>query len=109
MASKKSVEVFVKFIIDQVGCYYWFGCIGQKASWSLFYDRKKAYPDMYKANDYAKQIANPKPCFDCAGLVKSPWCYPKYDSSVDLGATGIYNKCTVKGKLTNANQLKRGH
>ena len=109
MATKKSVDVFLDFIVKQVGNYYWFGCIGQKASWSLYNDRKKAYPSAYTANDYAKQIANPKPCFDCAGLVKSLWCYPKYDASVDLGATGIYNKCSKKGKLTNVNQLKNGY
>lgn len=104
----KSKE-YVKFITSKVGCYYWFGTIGQKSSWQLYYDRKKAYPNQYKQNDYAKQIANPKQCFDCAGLVKSPFVYPKYNASFDLGATGIYGKCTVKGKLTSSTKLYDGY
>ena len=106
---KKSVSAFLDFVTSKVGCYYWFGTVGQMASAALLADRRKAYPDMYKATDYAKQIANPKQCFDCAGLVKSMWVYPKYNAADDLGATSIYNKCSVKGKLTNVNQLKNGY
>lgn len=91
---------YVKWAYEQVGCYYWFGTIGQKASLKLFEDRKKAYPSQYKnIKDYESQIANPKPCFDCAGLVKSKWVYPKYNAADDLGATGLYGKCTIKGLL----------
>ena len=96
-----NVSEYIEFVKSKVGCYYWFGTIGQKSSWSLYEDRKKAYPAQYKATDYAEQIANPKQCFDCAGLVKSPWVYPKYNAADDLGATGIYGKCTIKGKLDN--------
>lgn len=91
---------FVKWAYEQVGCYYWFGTIGQKSSLKLFEDRKKAYPSQYKnIKDYESQIANPKPCYDCAGLVKSKWVYPKYNAADDLGATGIYGKCSIKGLL----------
>lgn len=103
------VSEYIKFITSKVGCYYWFGTIGQKSSWSLFYDRKKAYPNQYKnVEDYRKQIENPKQCFDCAGLVKSPFVYPKYNSAYDLGATGIYGKCKVKGPLTSNTKLYDG-
>lgn len=103
------VSEYIKFITSKVGCYYWFGTIGQKSSWSLFYDRKKSYPNQYKnVEDYRKQIENPKQCFDCAGLVKSPFVYPKYNGAYDLGATGIYGKCKVKGKLTASTKLYDG-
>ena len=95
----KQVSEFLKFVTDQVGNYYWYGTFGQKASVSLYNDRKAAYPKQYTASDYKEQIADPKPCFDCAGLVKSMWVYPKYNASDDLGATGIYGKCKVKGPL----------
>lgn len=107
--SKMKVSAYLDFINSAYG-YYWFGCIGQKSSWALFYDRKKAYPSAYKnVEDYRKQIENPKPCYDCAGMVKSPFVYPKYNSAYDLGATGIYGKCTKKGDLTSEKQLKPGY
>lgn len=107
---KVKVSDFITFIKSKMGCYYWFGTIGQKSSWGLFYDRKKAYPSQYKnVEDYRSQIENPKQCFDCAGLVKSLFVYPTYHSQYDLGATGIYGKCTKKGKLTSISQLKDGY
>ena len=105
----KQVSEFLEFIKAQIGNYYWFGTFGQTASVSLYNDRKAAYPDKYKATDYKEQIANPKPCFDCAGLVKSMWVYPKYNAADDLGATGIFGKCKVKGVLSNESQLKPGY
>lgn len=95
-----------KTFIDGAYGYYWMGTIGQMASWSLYYDLKKDYPKYYTASDFSKQIANPKPCYDCAGLVKSPFVYPKYNASYDKGATGIYNACNKKGKLSSESQLK---
>lgn len=105
----KKVNDYLSFIKKQVGNYYWFGTFGQKASWALYNNRKKAYPKYYTASDFASQIAHPKPCFDCAGLVKSPFVYPKYNAKDDLGASGIYGKCKVKGKLTSEKQLKPGY
>lgn len=106
---KRKVNEFLSFIKKQVGSYYWYGTFGQKASWALYNDRKKAYPRYYTASDFASQIAQPKPCFDCAGLVKSLWVYPKYNPSDDLGASGIYGKCKVKGALRSSTQLKPGY
>lgn len=105
----KQVSEFLEFVKAQVGNYYWFGTFGQKASVSLYNDRKAAYPNQYKATDYKEQIADPKPCFDCAGLVKSLWVYPKYNAADDLGATGIYGKCKIKGALSSESQLKPGY
>lgn len=94
------VSEYIEFVKSKVGCYYWYGTIGQKSSMKLFEDRKKSYPSHYKdIKDYESQIANPKQCFDCAGLVKSPWVFPKYNAADDLGATGLYGKCSIKGVL----------
>lgn len=93
------VSEYIEFVKSKVGCYYWYGTFGQKASKSLYNEKSKQYPSQYKASDFDEQIANPKQCFDCAGLVKSPWVYPKYNSADDLGATGLYGKCTIKGTL----------
>lgn len=103
------VKEFVDFIKSKVGCYYWYGTFGQIASKRLYDEKKKQYPNYYTASDFPEQIANPKQCFDCAGLVKSPFLYPKYNSAYDLGATGIYGKCSVKGKLVHEVQLKDGY
>lgn len=103
------VKEFVDFIKSKVGCYYWFGTFGQTASKRLYEEKKKQYPNYYTASDFEQQIANPKQCFDCAGLIKSPFLYPKYNSAYDLGATGIYGKCSVKGKLVHEVQLKDGY
>ena len=105
----KKVSEFLDFINKQVGCYYWYGTFGQKASMSLYNEKSKQYPKYYTASDFPEQIANPKPCYDCAGLVKSMWVYPKYNAADDLGATGIYGKCTVKGAFVNPKQLKPGY
>ena len=107
--NKIKVSDYIKFIKSKMGCYYWYGTFGQKASKALYAEKKKQYSKYYTASDYDKQIANPKQCFDCAGLVKSPFVYPTYHSEYDLGATGIYGKCIKKGKLTNINQLKNGY
>lgn len=103
------VGEYLDFIKSQVGCYYWYGTFGQKASKQLYNEKKAQYPKYYTASDFPEQIANPKPCYDCAGLVKSPFVYPKYNAADDLGATGIYGKCTVKGLILNPKQLKPGY
>lgn len=90
---------FVQWAYEKVGCYYWYGTFGQKASKQLYNEKKNQYPKYYTASDYESQIANPKQCYDCAGLVKSKWVYPKYNAADDLGATGLYGKCTIKGVL----------
>lgn len=99
---------FASYCKSKEGCYYWFGTFGQKASKALYLEKKKQYPKYYTASDFEKQIANPKQCFDCAGLIKSIILLKKYSASDDLGATGIYGKCKVKGKITDINKLKEG-
>lgn len=100
---------FCNFIRSKVGCYYWYGTFGQTASNALYKQKKAQYPSQYEWSDFPEQIANPKQCFDCAGLVKSPFVFPTYNSAYDLGATGIYGKCKVKGKLVHEVQLYNGY
>ena len=104
-----SVLEFISYVTSKVGCYYWFGTFGQKASKSLYITKKAQYPKQYTANDYEQQIANPKQCFDCAGLIKSIVIYPDYRAEYDVGANAMYNKCTLKGKLSDIKQLKSGY
>ena len=99
---------FASYCKSKVGCYYWFGTFGQMASRALYNEKKKQYPKYYTASDFDKQISNPKQVFDCAGLVKSIILLKKYSASDDLGATGIYGKCKVKGKIQDINKLKVG-
>ncbi len=90
---------YVKWAYEQVGCYYWYGTFGQKASKQLYNEKKNQYPKYYTASDFEAQIAKPTAVYDCAGLVKSKWVFPKYNTADDLGATGLYGKCTIKGVL----------
>lgn len=99
---------FASYAKSKVGCYYWFGTFGQKASKALYAEKKAQYPKYYTASDFSKQIANPKQVFDCAGLVKSIILLKKYTPADDLGATGIYSKCKVKGVIKDINALKVG-
>ena len=99
---------FASYAKSKVGCYYWFGTFGQKASKALYAEKKAQYPKYYTASDFSKQIANPKQVFDCAGLVKSIILLKKYTPADDLGCTGIYSKCKVKGVIKDINALKVG-
>lgn len=104
----KKVSEFLDFINKQVGSYYWYGTFGQKASKQLYNEKKAQYPKYYTSLDFMVQIEYPKACYDCAGLVKSMWVYPKYNAADDLGATGIYGKCKVKGAIDKS-ILKPGY
>lgn len=99
---------FASYAKSKVGCYYWYGTFGQKASKALYAEKKAQYPKYYTASDFSAQIANPKQVFDCAGLVKSIILLKKYVPADDLGATGIYGKCKVKGKISSFSDLKVG-
>lgn len=98
----------VEYCKAKVGCYYWYGTFGQMASKSLYNQKSNQYPTYYTAKDFAKQIANPKQVFDCAGLIKAYlWTdsiddvTPKYNAKQDYGATAFYNHCTKKGTISS--------
>lgn len=102
----KTNSGLVEYVKAKIGCYYWFGCFGQMASAKLYEQKKAQYAKYYKANDYAKQIADPKQVFDCAGIIKAYYwtkdvsdVKPKYDAKTDYGATAFYQHCTKKGTI----------
>ena len=99
----KSNSWLVKYAKSKVGHPYWFGCYGQKATAALYKAKKKQYPKYYTATDYPKQYG--KRVYDCCGLIKAAaWVdtlngTPKYNSSQDFGATGLYNRAKKKGAI----------
>ena len=99
---------FANYCKSKVGCPYWFGTFGQKATQALYNEKKSQYPNYYTASDFPAQIKAGKQVFDCAGLVKSILILNKYNSKDDLGATGIYSKCSKKGAVSKVSDLKVG-
>ncbi len=108
----KTNSGLVSYVKAKIGCYYWFGTFGQMASKSLYNSKKAQYPKYYTATDFAKQIANPKQVFDCAGLIKAYlWTKsisdtkPVYKASQDWGATTMYNQAKSKGKISTFKKI----
>ena len=99
----KSVSYLIEYAKAQVGRPYFYGTFGSKASESLYRQKKNQYPNYYTWN-YDHKFDGLK-VHDCAGLVKgAAWCptpdsVPTYVASQDMGATGMYNEATVKGRL----------
>ena len=102
----KTNKGLVAYAKAQVGKPYWFGCFGQKSTNGLLASKRRQYPSYYTASDFNKQIG--VKVHDCIGLIKGYlWCEdsndgsPKYNSSQDTNAKGMYAIAKVKG--TNAN------
>lgn len=94
----------VKYAKAQLGLPYWYGTFGQIATESLYASKKKQYPDFYAPwSDFPKQYG--KRVHDCVGLIKgylwsdSSTATPKYNSSQDKSALGMYTASTVKGTI----------
>lgn len=118
MAIERTAQNLATFCLQVVGTPYWFGTFGQKASRSLYNEKKAQYPQYYPPNswtegsftdDFGKRVT------DCAGLIK--WFLwsdnmsnknPSYKASEDWGATTFYNKCTEKGKIGSLPSNKIG-
>ena len=108
----KTNSGLVEYCKAKVGCYYWYGTFGQMASKSLYNQKSSQYPTYYTAKDFAKQIANPKQVFDCAGLIKAYlWtdsiddATSTYNAKQDFGATAFYNHCTKKGTIDSFDKV----
>ena len=108
----KTNSGLVEYCKAKVGCYYWYGTFGQMASKSLYNQKSNQYPTYYTAKDFAKQIANPKQVFDCAGLLKAYlWTdsiddtTPTYNAKQDYGATAFYDHCTKKGTIDSFDKV----
>ena len=103
---EKTNRNLVEWCKRHLGDYYWFACWCQMCSAKLYEYKKAQNPKYYTANDFAKQIANPKPCTDCSGLIKGfIWAKdmddtaPKYNAKTDYGATAFYDHASEKGKI----------
>ena len=101
---KNNIEL-VQYAKEMVGLPYWYGCFGQIGSKSLYDYKCKQYPDYYCSNDYTSQYG--KRVHDCVGLVKgylwssSPTAEPKYNSSQDVSAFGMYNVSKQRGNKSS--------
>jgi hypothetical protein len=99
----KTNKGLVKYCKAQLGNPYWYGCFGQTSSKALYNNKKKQYPSQYQWECPKNQIG--KKVHDCVGLIKgylwseSPTSKPKYKSSQDVSANGMYDKCKSKGKI----------
>lgn len=97
---KNNIEL-VQYAKEMVGLPYWYGCFGQIGSKSLYDYKRKQYPDYYCNNDYPSQYG--KRVHDCVGLVKgylwssSPTAEPKYNSTQDVSAFGMYSVSKQRG------------
>jgi hypothetical protein len=105
----KSNAYLVEYAKAQVGKPYWFGTFGQTSSKKLYDEKKKQYPKYYTAKDFSSQYG--QRVYDCVGLHNgalwsdTPTSVPKYNASQDLGANGLYNKATKKGKIASFDKM----
>lgn len=106
---KKTNEGLVEYAKAQLTKPYWFGCFGQEASETLYYTKKKQYPDYYTASDFKSQYG--KRVHDCIGLVKgylwskTPTSKPQYNPKQDVSANTMLTLCKKKGKISSIPEL----
>lgn len=118
MAIARTNTNLAQFCLEVVGTPYWYGTFGQKASRSLYNEKKAQYSQYYPpkswteasfTDDFGKRVT------DCAGLFK--WFLwsdnmtnksPTYKASEDWGANTFWNKCTEKGKIGTLPKNKIG-
>lgn len=102
----KTSTGLVDYARSQLGKPYWYGTFGNTATQSLLDAKKKQYPSHYKDNRIAKYKSEiGERVHDCVGLIKGYlWseifvAKPKYNSSQDVSANGMLQKCTEKGSF----------
>lgn len=96
----------VEYCKAQLGRPYWYGTFGQKASQSLYANRKSAYPKNYLAKDYQKQIAAGQKVHDCIGLIKGyMWCSGPDDNKPVYRANGFGD---ISADMCLANEKRKG-
>lgn len=118
MAIERTAQNLATFCLQVVGTAYWMGCFGQKASRSLYNQKKADYPTYYPPKSWTEASFVDdfgKPVTDCAGLYKwFLWAKsmedktPTYKASEDWGSNTLYNKCTEKGKINTLPSEKIG-
>ena len=110
-ALEKTATGLVQHVKAQKGMYYWYGTFGQTPTQALLEQKRKQYPGIYTAKNYAnaqKQAgAKNKRVYDCAGLIKSYWMQPDaaappvYRAACDLSAQGFYQVCAARGGIAS--------
>lgn len=118
MAIERTAQNLATFCLQVVGTAYWMGTYGQKASRSLYNEKKSQYPQYYPPKSWTEASFVDdfgKPVTDCAGLIK--WFLwsdnmtnknPTYKSSEDWGATTMFKNCTETGKISSLPKEKVG-
>lgn len=94
---------------------YVYGTYGKTLTTSLCNSKHKQYPNV---NTTVRTIKYKQLCdgkhygFDCVGLIKSfywgGYGNPKYQSSTDVSANGMYSKAKVKGNISTIDKNKPG-
>ena len=111
--TNKTSTYAVQFAKSKVGQAYWMGTFGQKCSYNLLAEKKRAYPQYYDQSKYSvkftDQIQAGLKCCDCSGLFK--WIIwsnsieddtPTYNKipGTDLSANGMIEQgCTKVGDI----------
>ena len=115
----KTASYACAFARAKVGQAYWYGTFGQKCSYELMAEKKKAYPSYYDQSKYSvkftDQIVAGMKCCDCSGLIK--WILwsesiendtPHYNAipGTDLSANDMISKgCTDVGSISNLPEI----
>ena len=100
----------VNYCKEQLGKPYWWGTFGQKATESLYNQKKKQYPSQYTADDFKKQFG--AKVHDCVGLIKgyrwskTPSDLPEYVKSQDKDVSGMLKDCNIKGSISTIPETK---
>lgn len=102
--SKKTNKGLKDYCKAQLGLPYWYGTYGNKATKALYYSKRKQYPSQYQWSCPDNQLG--KRVHDCVGLIKgylwsdTPTSSPKYKSSQDVSANGMYDVCKERGSIS---------
>lgn len=103
---QKTLGGLANYALAHLGCPYWWGMFGNKASAQWLAYKRNQYPDHYPSTrdftqDFGQQV------FDCVGLVKGyRWSssiiaepvYPVNDAWQDVSAEGLFNQCSSSSK-----------
>lgn len=108
----KTNIALVEWAKSKIGCPYWYGTFGQKATADLLNQKIKQYPSYYTTSrvnrckgQYGKEV------FDCVGLIKGYVWYNEskkklvYNSSQDLSADTMLSKAKEKGTIKTIPEL----
>lgn len=99
----KNNRGLVEYCLAQLGRPYWYGTFGQRATKSLYENRKRTYPRYYTANDYGQQYG--QKVHDCIGLIKGYFWTDNADDTnyhyrrifPDVSADMQFNRSKRKG------------